>query len=210
MTTSQILSLARNKLLEQGTEIISDETILIYANLAYQDVARRIFPASSILSATVNFTAGVGTLPANFGTLYGDTYVNGRSYQEQSIADFSNASSNALVVEGGTLKVYPTTTASLSIKYYPSFPDLTTLVNPTINSYFHELIVYGILYRAYEDLQDEPLSKYYRDKYEAELNQKISVQSSYEEDNVRGGQMFTDQRLIDGGYGGFSSSPDYF
>jgi hypothetical protein len=90
------------------------------------------------------------------------------------------------------------------IKYYPTFPDLSTSVNPTINSYFHLPIVYSAVSMVYEDLQDETLSKYYFDKYEADLTRRMSVQSNYEEGNQRSGQMFADQNLI----GGLSSSGD--
>lgn len=210
LTTNQITTLARAKLLETGTEILSDETLLIYANLAQQDIFKRAFPNSQILSATVNFTAGVGTLPSYFGTLYGDALQGTNNFfPELSIEDFKKQTlSQAVTIEGGTMKVYPTTTSSLTIKYYPTFPTMTAGVDPTIDSYFHECIVYGILHRAFEDLRDETLSQFYRTKYENELNQKIAVQSNYEEGNQRSSQMFSEQNLI----GGLtdSRSPNYF
>lgn len=206
-TTTQLLTISRAKLLESGTEILTDATLLIYANWAYQDISRRAFPASSIKSATVNFTNGIGILPSDFGTLYGSSYSGDTPFNEMSIGDFAG-DENGVTVEGGSLKIYPTDTASVTIKYWPSFAALSASQDPQTNTYFEELIVYGILYRAYEDLQDEALSKYYRDKYEFELNQKISVQSNYEEDNVRGGQMFIGQNLLGGRYG-ISGSPDY-
>ncbi len=210
LTTAQILTLSRNKLLESSTDILSDATLLIYANLSQQDIYKRVFPNSQILSATITFTSGVGTLPTYFGTLYGDGVKDDYNYfPELSIEDFKKQTlPQAVTIEGGTIKVYPTTTASLAIKYYPTFPDLTSVVNPTIESYFHECIVYGILYRAFEDLQDESLSQYYRTKYENEINQKIAVQSNYEENNTRSAQLFSEQSLI----GGISDSrsPNYF
>ena len=198
LTTIQILGLARAKLLESTSEIITDENILIYANLAYQDLIKRIFTNDKILSATVTFTNGVGTLPATFGTLYGLPKDTGeQSFEEVSIDDFNNETlENMLTIEGGTIKVSPTTTTSLDIKYYPTFATLTAGVNPSINDYFHECIVYGILERAFEDLQDESLSAYYKQKYESMLAAKTAVQSNYEESNQRGGQMFDWQQLI--------------
>lgn len=210
LTTSQILTLARNKLIESNTDILSDATLLIYANLTQQDIFKRAFPNSQILSATITFTSGVGTLPTYFGTLYGDALRGERDYfPELSIEDFKKQTlPQAVTIEGGTIKVYPTTTASLDIKYYPTFPELTSVVNPTIDSYFHECIVYGIIYRALEDLQDEALAQFYRTKYENELNQKIAVQSNYEENNTRSSQLFSEQSLI----GGLSDdrNPNYF
>ncbi len=196
LTTTQLVSLARSKLLETGTEILSDATLLIYANWAKQDINKRIFPASSILSTTVNFTNGIGSLPADFGTLYGSGYSNTTAFQEITAGDFSSADGYAITVEGGTLKAYPTSTASLSIKYYPKYNTLSAGVDPNMDSYFQELIVYGILFRAYEDLQDEEMSMQYESKYEKKLAQKLASQSAYEEENVRGGQLFNPVNLL--------------
>lgn len=198
MTTNQILQSVRAKVLETTTEVLTDATLLLYVNLTYQDVYKRIFPNDQILTATVTFTNGVGTLPTSFGTLYGDA-LQGTSnfFPELSIDDFNKQTlAQAVTIEGGTIKVYPTTTTSLVVKYYPTFPELTTSVNPTINSYFHYPIVLGATSMVHEDLQDEQLSKYYYDKFEAELNKRIAVQSNYEEDNQRGGQFFGQQDLI--------------
>lgn len=205
LTTTQIITLARAKLLETTPEILTDETLLIYANLTYHDLIKRTFTADSILSATVAFTNGVGTLPAGFGTLYGSAQDTGnRQFEEVSIEDFDNKTLSCMVtIEGGQIKAYPTTTATLNIKYYPTFDNLTITpsTTPGINEYFHELIVYGILSRAFEDLQDEELAMTYDKKYENGLLKKTSVQSNYEENNQRGGQMFTEQNLISGNNG---------
>lgn len=77
LTTIQILSLARAKLLEATPEIITDENILIYANLTYQDLIKRVFTNNKILSATVTLTSGSGTLPTGFGTMYGSAKDTG-------------------------------------------------------------------------------------------------------------------------------------
>jgi hypothetical protein len=201
MTTSQILSLVRSKILESTSDIITDATLLIYANLTKDDIVKRAFPNNQIKSATITFTNGVGTLPTDFGTLYDDaTKSQGDYFPELSIADFNKQTlGQAVTIEAGTIKVYPTTIATLDIKYYPTYPDLTDSVNPTFDRYFHEPIVYGILTRAYEDLQDEQLSDKYSVKYENMLNQKIANQSNYEEGNRRGGQMFSEQDLLGGG-----------
>jgi lipopolysaccharide export LptBFGC system permease protein LptF len=198
LTVTQIISLSRAKLLEQTTEVVSDETLLIYANLAQQDIIKRTFTNDKILSATVSFTSGVGPLPVNFGTLYGSAQTpSGSVFEEVSIEDFDNKTLDQMItVESATFKVYPTSTTTLNIKYYPETTTLTAGSTPSVNDYFHECIVYGILSRAFEDLQDESLSAYYAGKYEAMLKSKSENQSNYEEGNQRGGQMFTYQQLI--------------
>lgn len=198
LTTTQIITLARAKLLEITTEIISDATILIYANLTYTDLIKRVFTNDNILSSTISFANGVGSLPVGFGTLYGSAQdVGNNVFEEVSIEDFDNKVMNEMVtIEGGLIKAYPSTTSSLAIKYYPKFDPLTTSQNPEINEYFHECIIYGILARAFEDLQDQELASFYNAKYEAILAQKSSIQSNYEEGNQRGGVMFTYQKLI--------------
>lgn len=198
MTITQILQLARAKLLESTSEIISDETILIYANQANMDLTKRIFTNDKILSATIPFTSGIGVLPATFGTLYGSAQdSSGNVFEEVSIEDFENKTlSRMITVEGGTFSIYPITTPSVSVKYYPTFQSLTAGSTPTLNEYFHECIVYGILERAFEDLQDPELSSYYKTKYETEVVKKMATQSNYEEGNQRGSVMFSYQRLI--------------
>lgn len=206
LTTNQITTIARKRILEATSEIIDDATILIYANLTQQDIYKKAFPNDQILSATVTFTNGVGTLPTRLGTLYGAPMDSSRalSFPELSIDDFEKKTlANAVTIEGGTIKVYPTTTASLTVKYYPTFADISSSVNPTINSYFHELLIDGIVYRAYFDLQDESLATFYKQKYDKDLAEKIAVQSQYEEGNQRNSQLFNEQSLIsDDLYGG--------
>lgn len=198
MILTQILNLSRIKLLETTTEVISDETLLLYANLTNIDLVKRTFTNDKILSATITFTAGSGTLPATFGTLYGSAQDSSSNvFEEVPIEDFDNKTLDRMVtVEGGAIKVYPTATASLDIKYYPTFATLTVTSEPSVNEYFHELMVYGILERAFEDLQDESLSAFYKSKYELELTKRSATQSNYEESNQKGSQLFTYTKLI--------------
>lgn len=198
MTIQQALQLARIKLLEQTSEVVSDETLLLYANLTNIDLVKRTFTNDKILSATVNLTNGVGALPSGFGTMYGSAQDSAENtYEEVSIEDFDNKTLDRMMtIEGGNLKVYPKTVASVAIKYYPTFSTLTVASTPPVNEYFHECIVYGILERAFEDLQDETLSAYYKAKYESEVARRSATQSNYEEANSRGGQMFSYQKLI--------------
>lgn len=201
MTTSEILNLVRTKILESTTELVLDATLLTYANFTYQDIYKRVFPNASIKTATITFTDGSGDLPADFGTLYGDAYDGEKNrYPELSIDDFNNETLNqGITIEGGKIKVYPSDNVStLDIKYYPTFSTLSTSSNPANDTYFQEPIIYGILFRAYEDLQDETLSQFYEAKYERMIKDRTAIQSSYEENNQRGGQMFDEQDLIGG------------
>ena len=198
MTTSEIISSIRRKILEADSSIISDATLLGYINLAYQDVYKRIYPNSDVTSATIVCTAGVCTLPTDFGTLYTEAYdASNNGFNEVSIADFKRLEfDRAVTVENGTLKVYPTTTASLNIKYYPKPPVLTNAVDPNIDDFFHEAIVYGATYRCHEDLQDETLAQFYQNRFKQEMQDRLEAQSVYEETNQRGGSFFTEQRLV--------------
>lgn len=184
--------------METSSDIITDATLLIYANWTQQDIYKRAFPNSKIKSTTINFTNGVGTLPSDFGTLYGDAFKELNNYfPELSIEDFQKQTiSQGVTIENETIKVFPTTTASLTIKYYPTIPEITASVDTALDTYFQEPLIYGVLSRIYEDLQDENLSNFYSIKYENMINQKIAVQSSYEEGNQRGGQMFNEQNLL--------------
>jgi hypothetical protein len=197
ITTNQILSLVRTKILESTTELVTDATLLTYANFTYQDIYKRVFPNASIKSADIVFTAGVGTLPTDFGTLYGDPIDSERNlYPELSIDDFKNqTTSQGVTIEGGVIKIFPED-KTLSIKYYPTFSTLTTSNNPANDTYFQEPLIYGTLMRCYEDLQDESLSQFYEQKYERMINQRIAIESNYEENNQRGGQLFSEQTLI--------------
>ena len=198
MTTNQILSLAKGILLETTTDIISSANLLIFANEAYKDVYKRIFPMSDVTTATVAMTAGAGSLPATFGTMYGDAVdTDGNFYPEVPIEDFHREQIERMVtVEGGQLKVYPTDITSLTIHMWEKPPELTTSQNPTIDDYFHEPIVYGIVARGHSFLQDEELATFYKQKFNNELNERIANQSNYEETNQRGAVMFNYQKLI--------------
>lgn len=198
MLTTEIMASVRRKILEESTDIVTDAVLLSYINLAYMDVYKSIYPNSAITTATVTCTAGVCTLPADFGTLYGEAYdTSNNAYEEVAIADFKRGEyDRAITVESGTLKVSPTTVPTLSIKYYPKPATLTTSVNPTIDDFFHETIVLGATYRCHDDLQDETLSELYKNRFKLELKEKLETLSTYEETNQRGGSFFTEQQLI--------------
>lgn len=198
MTTQQILKLARRKILEVTTDVMPDDILLLYANASYVDVCKRVFSNSDIKKITLTLTNGEVSLPPNIGTLYDDGIdSDGNTFIEQSIADFNRGEVlRAMTIENGILRVSPPTTPSITVRYWEKPETLSNSVNPSIDNFFHESIVYGILWRAHEDLQDEELATYYKQRFAQDLKEKISTQSNYEENNQRGGAMFNHVSLI--------------
>lgn len=198
MTTQEILDAVKRKILESDNPIVDEDVLLLYINLAHKDVIKKAFPNSSIQTATVTFTGGVATPPSDFGTLYDNAYdANGNYFTEQSISGFNRLGNDyGIVYKGGSLYISPTDTTSVTINYYPTYPTLTLVVNPTINDYLHEPIVYGATWRAFEDLQDQELATYYQEKYEKFLTDSINTLSQYEENAQYGGTMFNGLRII--------------
>lgn len=205
MTTNEILNAVRRKALEVSTDIISDVTLLLYANQAYMDVYKRIYVNSDITSTTLALTGGAVAVPAGLGTLYGDAVDSaGNLYPEVPIEDFHRRTLGRMVtIEAGFIKAYPVDTSSLTVRYWPKPDALVADSTPSIDEFFHEPIIYGTLARVFEELQDEELSNHYRSRFNTDMAERAAVQSAYEETNQRGAVMFTDQNLI-GGFGGFT------
>lgn len=186
--------------MEQTSDLVTDENLYININLAYDDLKIGSFTNDQIKSATVALTAGVGTLPTDFGTLYGVAYASSTDkspFEELSIADFDREiERQCMTIEGGVLKVKPDSTAQVLIKYYPTYAALTFVQNPEINNYLHELIIYGAMYRIYEDLQDASMRAYYEGVYEQKFAKKTGALQNYQEDNADGGALFNGIRII--------------
>lgn len=199
MTTNEIIAAARRKVLETTTEIVSADSAFQYANQAYIEVYKQVVTANKVTSETVACTAGVCTLPTTYGRMYTKAIdQNGREFVEVSIADFLDEDSigNYYTIENGTIKVSEDDVTTLTVRFYAKPETLSDTVNPTIDEYFHEPLIYGVVWRMHEDLQDEELATYYQNKFGDELKRRMTNQSNYEESNQRGGQMFADQRLI--------------
>jgi len=198
MTTQEIIRLARRKLLETTTDVLPDDVMLTYANESYKDVYKRSFSNNDITSATVSLVGGTATLPTSFGTMYGDAQDStGQFYPEQTIEDFDREElERAVTIEAGEIKVRPATVPELTIRFWPKPETLTNSVNPTIDDYLHEPIIYGILWRAHEDMQDEELASYFKGRFLQDLKERQSVLSNYQENNQRGGVMFNHQTLV--------------
>lgn len=200
LTSIQIADATRRKILEKTATLVDDATLYMNMNLAYDDLKIKSFTNDQIESATVALTLGIGTLPANFGTLYGPGYKTSTDktpFEEKSIADFyRDQTVEGMTIEGAQLKVSPDTTAQMLIKFYPSYDALTSTQNPEVNGYLHELIIYGAMYRILEDLQSESLAEYYKNVFKEEFKEKISSLSNYQEDNADGGQLFNYIKIL--------------
>ena len=198
LTTNQIKSAIRSKALEETSDIISESKLDLFVNLAYKDIQYSSFTNDQIRTAEVVFTNGEGDLPEGFGTMYGPAYDHaGNRYQEQSIEAFDrDDGSNAIVVEGGKLRIKPAATITLTVKFYPNYDPLSDSQDPEVHEYLHELIIYGGLYRAHEDLQNEALAQYYKLRFEQELQVRNAKIANYEDDNQGGNEMFIGKRLI--------------
>jgi hypothetical protein len=201
LTTQQIASAIRSKLLEQTSDLVTDDSLFVNINLAYDDLKIGSFTNDQIKSATIALSSGVGTLPTDFGTLYGPAYISltdKTPLNEKSIADFDRAENGeyGITIEQGTLRVNPSTLASVLIKYYPTYAALTPTQNPEVNGYLHELIIYGALYRIHEDLQDASMRAYYEGVYNQLFAKKTGALQNYQEDNNDGGQLLNGIRII--------------
>jgi hypothetical protein len=201
MTSSTIAQAIRSKLLEISSDLVTDDNLFMNMNLAYDDLKIGSFTNDQIKSATIILTSGTGTLPTDFGTLYGVGYQSATDkipFEEVSIADFArgNNEGNIMTIEGGVIKVQPDTTAQILVKYYPTYAALSAVQDPEINPYLHELIIYGAMYRIHEDLQNEAMRQYYKGVFETEFLKKTSALSNYETDNADGGSLFNGIRII--------------
>ena len=202
LTTSQIKSAVRRKLLEEGVDLVTDATLLLNMNLTYDDLKIRTFTNDQLDKATITLTDGVGTLPATFGTAYGVGYASTSDktpYNEKSLADFDRTDGEygfTIDKRNNQILVSPTSTPELIIRFWPTYAALASDQDPEINEYLHELIIYGSLARIHEDLQNEQLAEYYDQKYEEKLQKKTGYLSVYEEENQGGNEFFSYQKLI--------------
>lgn len=198
MTTNDIIASARRKILETGDDLVSGSVLLEYANSEYREVRKKLKMSSDVIVADIVCSNGVCTLPSDYGAMYSTAIDPANNhYEEVSLADFYNdANDYYFSIEEGAMKVSKDDITSITIRYYPAAVTLSSSQNPDIDDLFHEVIVYGVISRAQEDLQDEELATFYRSKADSEFKRKAEIQSSYEEGNQKGGQLFKEQQLI--------------
>lgn len=211
MRTVDILKLARKKLLENTQEIFSDDDLLLYGNMTKDELAKRYVGNRLIKKATLVFTSGAVTRPTDWNGAYfiNDTGLKGgNQYKMVNIGDFYADKYPYMVTEEDGNLITNTGAPQLTFWYYKKLTDMAsgeTPVDPPIelDDFLHELIIYGIVYRGFEDAQDFELSKYFKDKFEAEYTIRTSHLSGLEESPMEAGELF--QPLPDLNFSGYQS-----
>lgn len=217
LTTQQILGLARDKLLEIGDAIVTSEKLLIFANLAQDEIAKDIYTDDMTISTTLSFVGGVATIPTDWEShrLSKDSLIPGQGsvFEWVNLEDFRAGKYTKMIAKiNGQLAVYPTSTATLYTDYYKKLPNMS--ISPVVNSALDpslvELIVYGILYRAFEDLQEWDIAKEMRGKFETEKQLKARRVSQAEKKPQKSGEMFNPISIIPPNGGSYRNSPNSF
>lgn len=212
MRTVDIIKLARKKLLENTQEIFSDDDLLLYANLTKDELAKRYLGNRGIKKATLTFVSGEVTRPTDWNGAYfiNDTGAKGgNEYKMVNIGDFYADKYAYMVTEEDGKLINNTGATSLTFWYFKKLSDLasgeTPIDPPTeLDDFLHELIIYGIVWRGFEDAQDFELSKYFKDKFEAEYTIRTSHLSELEEAPMESGEMF--EPLPDLNFTGYGAS----
>jgi hypothetical protein len=151
----------------------------------------------------IPFVAGVGVLPPDFSSFYQASDSNvlgkGNTFDWYELDDFNTLSTDqyGLTVQGNELRLNPLT-PGIYFSYKRKAADMTLSTGsiPDLPSTFHETIIYGIVYRALEDLQDELDANIYEGKYERRIEQKSDTLSDLEETGQNSGVLFSDIRII--------------
>lgn len=214
MRTVDIIKLARKKLLESTTEIFSDDDLVLYANITKDELAKRYLGNRLIKKTTLSFSGGEVTRPTDWNGHYfcNDTGAkNGNRYDMVNISDYyADKYPYMIVEEDGKIK-NNTGANTLYEWYYKKLSDMAvggTPVDPPaeLDDLLHELIIYGIVWRGFEDAQDFELSKYFKDKFEAEYEIRTSKLSELEEAPMKSTELF--EPLPDLNMGSYGGSND--
>lgn len=201
LTASQIISLTRKKILEQSTQIFSDDDLLLYANLAKDEVAKRLFSNDLIKPTTLIFSSGAATKPTDFESHYlskdSQTPGQGNEFKFVSLQDFrAGKYDRMLTLVNGQIVVFPTNTALVYMDYYKKLDDMTLNGSCPLDAALHLSIVYKTAELAFQDLQDFDLSKYFSDKFEIEFGIKGQSISFSEESAQESGELLNPITII--------------
>ena len=201
LTTTQILSLTRKKILEQSTAIFTDDDLLVYANLAKDDMAKRLFSDDLIVQATLSFTGGIATKPTDFESHYlskdSNTPGQGNPFEWVNIEDFrAGKYQRMLTLINGAINVFPTNTSTIYMDYYKKVADMTPSGSPGLDSSLSLALVYKTAAFAFQDLQDIELAEYFEKKFEIEFGVKGQSISFSNENSQQGGEMFNPITIV--------------
>jgi len=212
MTIVQILALARRKILENTEEIFDNATLLLYANMRKDEIAKRYLGKRIIKRSSLSFSSGSVTRPTDWNGHYyssdSQTPNTGNEFKLVNIEDFQAGVYPQMICESeGNILVFPTTTGSIYTWYYKKLADMSLdpVVDPPteLDDAFHRPMVYGIVADCFEDAQDFELSKFFTDKFEAELERASQTVSQLEESSQEAGALLSP--LPDLGFSGYGA-----
>ena len=201
LTATQIIVLARKKILEVSTAILSDDDLLLYANLAKDDVAKRLLSNDLIKPTTLSFSGGQATKPTDFESHYlskdSQTPGQGNVFEWVNLEDFrAGKYERMLTLVDGKILVFPTNTSLLYTDYYKKLDDMTSGGACPLDSALHLAIVYKTAAHAFQDLQDFELSEHFEKKYEIEFGVKGQAISYSEESSQQSNELFNPIQII--------------
>ena len=205
LTTAQIVAYARAKVLELSDAVLSDAALLAYANQSKDEVALRAPSQRDLKAAPLSVSAGAATVPSGYASFYGckDSQLpgQGNEYRMVSLEDYRAGAHDRMVARlGAGFLVYPAISGTLYLDYYALPADLALSgADPTADPSLHEVIAYGVVWRALEDLQDLEQSQYYRSKFEADLALRAAALSQREEEPQESGALFNGIDILGGG-----------
>lgn len=218
MTITQIINLARRKILEETEEIFDNDTLVLYANLRKDEIAQRYLANRLVKRSSLSFSGGTVVRPADWNGHYfsasSQTPNAGYEYKLVSLEDFQNGVYPYMITESeGNILVFPTNVAVVYTWYYKKLTDMAltpAVVNPPVelNDAFHRSIMYGIVSDAFEDAQDFELSKFYTDKFEAELERASMTVSALEESSQEAGALLSPLPDLNFSGQGNTNNPD--
>lgn len=211
MTITQIIAMARKKLLEQTEEIFSSDDLLLYANLTKDEMAKLYLNENLVKVNTLNFVNGSVAVPTDWNGFYYATDNSapnvGNDYVKVDVEEYQAGAYERMITElQGNLLLFPVETKTIYAYSYKKTADMAlspTIVNPPteLDDYLHEVIVYGIVYRALEDAQDFDLAKYYETKYKTMFRERTAYLSKLEKGNQQSGALL--EPLPDLGFNSF-------
>lgn len=203
LTTAEVLQLSRDKLLELAETVLPTTKLLKYANLCQDDIAKDVLTDDITIPTTLSFSGGAATLPSNWEShrLSKDSQVpgQGNEFKYVNLEDYRAGKYERMITKyNGQILVFPVDTSVLYTDYYKKLPDMAIdpVQNPSVDVSLQELIIYGIMFRALEDLQDFELAKEYRGKFEQELKLKSRKISLSEEGPEKSGEMFNYVQIV--------------
>lgn len=200
-----MILMARNKILEKTEVIFSDAQLLLFANQSKDDIALKAPNQDHLTMTTLGFVAGLATKPTDFQTHYltkdSSTPGVGNEYFWMNIKDFQKGVATTGLTRlisqmGSNLQIFPVENKTLYTWYYKKLPDMALADVCPLQQGFQEACMYGIVYRAFEDLQDFELGKYFETIYKTKIIEKGRDISLSDENSRNNGALFNGIQII--------------